>query len=83
MLLVAARVLPRTHQLRYDTSAKQAFHYILKTTTIRMPKRSFSSSPEVEEIKPVSPKTASKLKSTSKVTTRKCFPLAQPARTIG
>lgn len=81
-MLLSAKLLLRTHQLRYDTQAKRAFHYILETTTIRMPKRSFSSSPEVEEIKPVSPKTASKAKSTQKVTTRKSFPADQPARTI-
>lgn len=79
---LAANFLPRTHQLRYQIQAKRAFHYILGTTTIRMPKRSFSSSPEVDEIKPVSPKTASKLKTTSKVTIRKCFPFDQPTRTI-
>ncbi|KAG7529431.1 hypothetical protein FFLO_05659 [Filobasidium floriforme] len=68
-MLLVARVLPRTYRLRYQTPAKRAFHYILEMTTIRMPKRSFSSSPEVEEIKPVSPRTASKAKSTQKSTT--------------
>jgi hypothetical protein len=82
MLLVAARVLPRTYRLRYQTQAKRAFHHIHETTTCRMPKRSFSSSPEVEELKPVSPKTASRTKSTQKVTTRKSFPADQPTRTI-